>query len=55
MTEQNKDKRKLRRGHRKSAKNLLKNGGFFNNFSARGSTFWCVAMWHLKKARNIGR
>lgn len=46
------DPRKKRRGHRKSAKNLLSNGGIFNGYSARGSSFWCVAQWHLKKARN---
>lgn len=28
------DKRKKRRAHRKAAKNLLKNGGLFNGFSA---------------------
>lgn len=49
------DKRKSRRGHRRSAKTLLNNGGFFNNYSAPGSTFWCVAMWHFAKARNLGR
>lgn len=48
----NKDPRKKRRGHRQAAKNLLRNGGIFNNYSAPGSTFWLVAQWHLKKARN---
>lgn len=45
------DKRKKRRMHRNAAKNLLSNGGLFNGFSAPGSTFWCVAQWHLKQAR----
>lgn len=46
------DKRKKRRLHRNAAKSLLSNGGLFNNFSAPGSTFYAVAMWHLKQARN---
>lgn len=46
------DPRKKRRGHRRAAKSLLSNGGFFNNYSAPGTTFWWVAQWHLKKARN---
>lgn len=46
------DPRKKRRGHRRSAKRLLSNGGVFNNYSAPGSSFWCVAQWHLKRARN---
>lgn len=46
------DKRKKRRSHRKAAKKLLNSGGFFNNFSAIGSTFWCVAQWHIKQSRN---
>lgn len=50
-----KDKRKSRRGHRQAAKSLLGNGGFFNSYSAPGSTFWLVAMWHLKQARKLGR
>lgn len=45
------DKRKRRRQHRTAARNLLKSGGFFNGFSARGSTFYAVAMWHLNQAR----
>lgn len=45
------DKRKKRRAHRKAAKNLLKNGGLFNGFSAPGSTFFCIAQWHLKQSR----
>lgn len=49
------DKRKVRRGHRRSADNLLNGGGLFNSFSARGSTFHYVAMWHLKRARNFKR
>lgn len=46
------DPRKKRRGHRRAAKSLLSNGGFFNNYSASGTTFWWIAQWHLKKARN---
>jgi len=49
------DRRKARRGHRKMAKRLQKEGGFFNNFSAVGSTFWCVSKWHQLNARYIGR
>lgn len=47
------DKRKRRRQHRKAAKNLLINGGFFNGFSAPGSTFWQVAQWHKAQARAL--
>jgi len=47
------DKRKRRRQHRLAAKQLLTSGGIFNNFSARGSTFHCVAMWHLEQARAL--
>lgn len=47
------DKRKRRRQHRKAAINLLRRGGFFNYFSARGSTFGDVAAWHLWQARVI--
>ncbi|WBU87711.1 hypothetical protein [Escherichia phage EP_H11] len=46
------DPRKKRRGHRQAAKSLLRNGGLFNNYSSPGTTFWWVAQWHLKKARN---
>lgn len=49
------DKRKKRKAHRNMAKNLLGGGGLFNGYSARGSSFWLVAMWHLKKARNLKR
>lgn len=47
--------RKQRREHRISARSLLKGGGLFNGFSSKGSTFHAVAMWHLNKARNLGR
>jgi len=46
------DLRKIRKNHRKSAKHLLQNGGFFNSHCAKGSTFWYIAQWHLRKARN---
>ncbi len=49
------DKRKRRNQHRTAAKRLLKGGGFFNGYSARGSTFWYVAQWHLSQARYVGR
>jgi hypothetical protein len=45
------DRRKRKRQHRKSARFLLTNGGFFNSYSAPGSTFFEVAAWHLKQAR----
>jgi hypothetical protein len=45
------DKRKRRNEHRAAAKKLLKSGGFFNCYSARGSTFGQVAAWHLSQAR----
>ncbi|MGZ8918955.1 MAG: hypothetical protein ACXW0T_12105 [Methylobacter sp.] len=48
-----KDKRKRRRQHRKQADFLLKQGGFFNTYSASGSIFWDVAMWHKSQARGI--
>lgn len=47
------DIRKRRRQHRKNARNLLNNGGFFNGYSAPGSTFWMVAQWNLMQARYI--
>lgn len=47
------DKRKRRRQHRTAAKQLLTNGGFFNRFSAPGSTFWQVAQWHKAQARAL--
>ena len=49
------DKRKRRNQHRQNAKTLLSNGGVFNVFSARGSTFWHVAQWHLNNAKYLGR
>lgn len=47
------EKFRKRRGHRQAARHLLTNGGFFNNYSAPGSTFWYVAKWHLMQARKI--
>ncbi len=47
------DRRKRRRAHRRKAKYLLSNGGFFNNYSARGSSCWEVAQWHLACARYL--
>ena len=47
------DRRKRRRQHRLAAKNLLRNGGFFNYHSARGTTFYEVVMWHLFQSRYI--
>lgn len=48
------DKRKRRNQHRNAAKNLLSEGGFFNGFSARGSTFGQISIWHLYNARYLG-
>lgn len=45
------DKRKRRNEHRTAARKLLKSGGFFNGYSARGSTFGEVAAWHLSQAK----
>lgn len=47
------DKRKRRNQHRTAALNLLRNGGFFNNCSARGTTFGDIAAWHLAQARAL--
>jgi hypothetical protein len=47
------DNRKRRRQHRLAAKKLLNEGGIFNNFSARGSSFHQVVLWHLEQARAI--
>lgn len=47
------DKRKQRRAHRRAARYLLTHGGFFNGYSAPGSTFWSVAQWHLQQARKL--
>lgn len=47
------DKRKRRRQHRKAARMLINGGGFFNGFSAPGSTFWQVAQWHKAQARAL--
>lgn len=45
------DKRKRRNQHRTAARNLLREGGFFNNLSAPNSTFWQIAQWHKNQAR----
>jgi len=45
------DKRKRRNQHRRAAAKLLRSGGFFNCYSARGSTFVAVVAWHLSQAR----
>lgn len=47
------DKKRKRRAHRKMARYFLHEGGFFNNFSTPGSTFWVVAQWHKQQARNL--
>ena len=47
------DKRKRKNQHRTASRNLLRNGGFFNCYSARGSTFGDVAAWHLSQARAL--
>jgi len=47
------DKRKRRNQHRKAARKILNSGGFFNSYSARGTTFGEVAVWHLSQARYI--
>ena len=47
------DKRRRRRQHRCAARNLLRQGGFFNAWSARGSVFGQVAQWHLGRARAL--
>lgn len=45
-----KDKRKRRNQHRTAALNILRSGGFFNCFSARGTTLGNVAAWHIRQA-----
>ena len=47
------DKRKRRRMHRNNARQLLTQGGAFHSFSARGTTFHTVAMWHLTQAKYL--
>lgn len=47
------DKRKRRNQHRRAARELLRNGGIFNHFSAPGSSFWMLAQWHKAQARAI--
>lgn len=47
------DKRKRRKQHRQAAKKLLRSGGFFNCYSARGSTFGDVAAWHISQSRAL--
>ena len=47
------DKRKRKNQHRTVALKLLRGGGFFNGYSARGSTFHIVALWHLNQARQL--
>lgn len=47
------DKRRRKRAHRLMARHLLKSGGFFNGFSARGSSMHEVAVWHLGQARAL--
>lgn len=47
------DNKKRRKQHRRAAKNLFHQGGFFNGYSARGSSMGQVALWHLAQARGI--
>ena len=47
------DKRQRRRQHPRAALNLMRQGGFFNAWSARGSSFGQVALWHLGQARAL--
>ena len=47
------DKRKRRRQHRLNARKLLREGGVFNGRSAKGSTFYSLARWHLDQARGV--
>lgn len=47
------DIRKRRRQHLKKAKALLSQGGFFNDYSAPCTIFWCLAQWHKAQARGL--
>lgn len=49
------DKRKRRKQHRRTAKDLLTKGGIFDNHPACRNTFHSIAMWHLSNARYLGR
>lgn len=49
------DQRIRKRQHRNAAKDLLSSGGFMNGFSAPGSSFHSVAMWHLRQARLLAQ
>jgi len=48
-------RKKRIRAHRKAAKYLLGNGGFFNGNSAPGSTFHAIALWHRQQIRKLGK
>lgn len=45
------DRRKRRRQYRAKAKALLSSGGFFNAWSARGTSFGDLAAFFLQQAR----
>ena len=49
------DRRRRRRQHRDAAKELLfgSGAGLMNGMSARGSTTWWAAQWHLYNARYL--
>jgi hypothetical protein len=39
--------------HLDKADKLLKSGGFFNEYSVRGTTFSDIANWHKFQAENL--
>lgn len=49
------DKRRARRQHRQCAQELLRGGTLLNYPAPRGSIPHSVAMWHLHRARYLGR
>ena len=49
------DKRRARRQHRVAARHILANGTLLNYPAPRGSVPHSVAMWHLHRARYLGR
>lgn len=49
------DQRKRKRSHRKAARTLLRCGGFFDQFSAPGSSFYDIAQWHLSQAQLLAQ
>jgi hypothetical protein len=49
------EKRRQRRAHRITARELVRGGTFLNPTAPIGSIPWVAAQWHLGQARRLGR